>query len=286
MKRGYKVVMVTDGEQAVRETQRLHPHAVVVDLKMPKKDGYQVCAELKSDKEHYYPILLLTAREDVESMVQGLESGADDYIVKPFNEMEFIARVRVMLRLKRLNDELLYANRKLKYLSDHDELTSLYNHRYFVNALDILMSSAASSQRNISLSIFDVDFFKKVNDTYGHLEGDKVLKTMAKHLSDSFPDEFIIARYGGEEFTVIFPDKSMEFAVEATQKVIDGCHKILFKCNGSEYKVAMSAGVCSTDSIESYTPGDLIQEADKLLYQSKKNGRNRLTFFGAADINK
>ncbi len=279
IKRGYKVYMVTDGEQAVRETQRLQPSAVVVDLKMPKKDGYQVCMELKSDKEHYYPILLLTAREDIESMVQGLESGADDYIIKPFNEMEFIARIRVMLRLKRLNDDLLFANKKLKYLSDHDALTSLYNRRYYISALEVLITSAASSGNNLCLAIFDVDFFKKVNDTYGHLEGDKVLKTVANHLSDSFTDDFILARYGGEEFTVLCPNRSMNFMIDACQKIIDDCRKIPFKWKDTEYHVTISAGICCTDVLHSYNSDELIQEADKMLYQAKKNGRDRLVFF-------
>lgn len=276
LKRGYKVHMVTDGEQAVQETQRLQPHAVVVDLKMPKKDGYQVCMELKSDKDHYYPILLLTAREDTESMVQGLESGADDYIIKPFNEMEFIARIRVMLRLKRLNDDLLMANRQLKYLSDHDGLTSLYNRRYFISELDKLITSAASSKANLCLAIFDVDFFKKVNDTYGHLEGDKVLKTVARHLADSFTGDFIFARYGGEEFTVLCPGRSMDFMIDACQKVIDDCRKIPFKYKETEYRVTLSAGVCCTDLLHSYNSDELIQEADKMLYQAKKSGRDCL----------
>ena len=176
-------------------------------------------------------------------------------------------------------------NKKLKYLSDHDELTSLYNHRYFVTSLEKIMRSSASSKTNVCLSIFDVDFFKKVNDSYGHLEGDKVLKTMAQHLSDSFTEDCIIARYGGEEFTAIFPDRSVEFAVKATQQVIEDCHKISFKCQNTEYKVTMSAGVCSTDVLQSYKPGDLIQETDKLLYQSKKNGRNRVTYFGSSLLN-
>ena len=283
-KNGYQIIQVMDGEQAVLETLRQKPHAVVVDLKMPKKDGFQVCMELKKEKHIYFPILLLTAREDIESMVQGLEAGADDYLIKPFIEMEFVARIKVLLRLKRLNDALMHANRKLKYLSSHDELTNLYNHRYFISALDKLVNNARREKNNLCLAIFDIDHFKSVNDTYGHLEGDKVLKIIAQHLSDSFTSDTLLSRYGGEEFTALFPNRPIDFVVNACQKVIDDCKQILFQHNQLNYHITMSAGVSTTDYLESYNPNELIQSADKLLYHSKNSGRNKLTFCGSKEV--
>lgn len=279
MKYGYNVIQVIDGEQAIQETLKQKPSVVVVDLKMPKKDGFEVCLELKKDKKHYFPILLLTAKEDIESLVQGLESGADDYIIKPFNEMEFIARINVLLRLKKLNTDLLLANRRLKYLSTHDELTDLYNHGFFISIFDRLLKEASKEKSNLCFAIFDVDYFKRINDTYGHLEGDNVLKKIGMFLQDSFTTNSILARYGGEEFTAIFPNRELDFVVTACQKVIDDCQKLDFLHDKIKHHVTLSAGISSTECINSYNILELIQSADKLLYHSKNTGRNRLSFY-------
>jgi two-component system, cell cycle response regulator len=276
-KQGYNIIQVSDGEQAVLETFRQKPSAVVVDLKMPKKDGFEVCAEIKRNPSLYIPLLLLTAREDIESLVKGLEVGADDYIIKPFNEMEFVARIKVLLRLKKLNDELMTANRRLKYLSTHDELTELFNHRYVIAMFDKLIRETMENETNLCVALFDIDHFKEVNDNYGHLEGDRVLKVIAQLLTDSFTSDTIIARYGGEEFVGLFPNRSISFVVEACQHVIDDCAKMIFVSEGKEYHLTLSAGVSCTSILNSYRANELIQSADKLLYQSKNNGRNRLT---------
>ncbi len=278
IKQGYKLILVSDGEQAIQQTLQQKPSACVIDLKMPKKDGFEVCREIKKQKDLFIPILLLTAREDIESLVQGLESGADDYIIKPFIEMEFIARIGVLLRLKKLNEELMHANRRLEYLSIHDELTDLYNHRFFIQTLEQLMVQSKKEKSNLCLGIFDLDHFKKVNDTHGHLEGDRVLKLLAEHLISSFTSDTILARYGGEEFTALFPKRSMDFAISACQCAIDDFAKTVLRSGNSSYRITVSAGVTSTDAIKSYTPSDLIQEADRLLYQSKNAGRNKLSF--------
>ncbi|MBN2144809.1 MAG: diguanylate cyclase, partial [Candidatus Aureabacteria bacterium] len=203
--------------------------------------------------------------------------GADDYIIKPFNEMEFIARIRVMLRLKRLNDELMTANRRLKYLSTHDELTDLFNHRYFIAIFDKLIRETMENETNLCLALFDIDHFKQVNDTYGHLEGDRVLKSIAQLLTDSFTSDTVIARYGGEEFVGLFPNRSLSFVVEACQNVLDDCVKMVFVREGKEHHLTMSAGISCTNVLNSYRANELIQSADKLLYQSKNSGRNKLT---------
>ncbi|EKD28577.1 MAG: response regulator/GGDEF protein [uncultured bacterium] len=277
-KSGYKVIQVNDGEKAVTETFNQKPHAVVVDLKMPKKDGYQVCREIKQDKNFYFPILLLTAREDIESMVKGLDSGADDYIVKPFNDMEFIARIRVLLRLKKLNDELLFANKRLEFLSTHDELTDLYNHRFFIQKLNQLFTKSKKEKINLCLAIFDIDNFKHINDSYGHLEGDYVLNKIAKHLNDTFDSDVIIARYGGEEFTALFTNQKNQYAINSCQKVIDACAKLVFNHKDEKYKVTLSGGLSSIDSKDVYNANDLIQLSDQLLYNSKRTGKNKLSY--------
>lgn len=283
LKNGYNVVQVEDGEMAIEETLKQKPSAIVVDLKMPKKNGYEVCYEIKKQKDIYFPTLLLTAREDTESMVQGLESGADDYIIKPFNEMEFIARIRVLLRMGKLNNELLSLNKKLKYLSNHDEMTGLYNHRFFVQKLDSLMKTSKSETSNLCLAMFDIDHFKTINDTFGHLEGDNVLKKVAELIESTLKTAAIIARYGGEEFAVIFDNRSLKFAVSACEEVITKCRKLKFFAKNTSYFVTISGGVACTDFIKNNDSEGLIQAADQLLYSSKKTGRNKLSFSNSAN---
>lgn len=277
-KYNYHVITACDGEQAVNVALSKQPSACVIDLKMPKKDGFQVCKEIKKQKENFIPILLLTAREDIESLVAGLESGADDYIIKPFNEMEFIARIRVLLRLKKLNEELLNANRRLHYLSTHDELTDLYNHRYFIESFNQIVKTAYLEKSDLGLALFDIDHFKQINDTYGHLEGDKVLKKIATLLQDSFTSDTILARYGGEEFVAVFPNRKPEFVINAVQQVINDCAQRVFKFEKFTYRVTLSAGIASTSTTKSYSTRELIQSADQLLYHSKNTGRNKVSF--------
>jgi two-component system cell cycle response regulator len=277
IEQGYRVAQVADGLQAVEATMELQPAAIVVDLKMPKMDGYEVCLHVKQEKNRFIPILLLTAREDIESLVKGLESGADDYIIKPFNEMEFIARIKVLLRLKMLNDDLLEANKKLKYLSTRDELTGMYNHRYFIHMLHKLSKSCQAEAGNLCLVIFDLDHFKKINDTYGHLEGDRALRTISAHLQKSFTKDATLARYGGEEFIALFPNRSQDTVIKEVQACLDSCARITLQCKNQSYHVTLSAGISSSSHIRSYDPNTLIQRADNLLYVSKRSGRNRLS---------
>ena len=195
---GYWVETAVDGAEGVRKAKFFNPDAMVVDLRMPKMDGFQVCEHIrKSGEKEYIPVLLLTAREDVESVVKGLESGADDYITKPFNEMEFIARVKVLLRLKGLQDELHKANKKLERLSIMDGLTGIFNHRYFQEKIYELLKTMRSEKKELVIGLFDLDYFKMVNDTYGHLTGDRVLKKTSEIIQKNIRSKDILARYGG-----------------------------------------------------------------------------------------
>jgi two-component system, cell cycle response regulator len=248
---------------------------------MPKMDGLQVCETIKHlTRVQYIPILLLTARDEVESIVKGLESGADDYITKPFNEMEFIARVKVMLRLKSLQDELQQANKKLERLSIIDGLTGIYNHRYFQEKFQELLDYAKQHQRELVLGLYDLDHFKNVNDTYGHLTGDKVLTKVTEVIQQNIKQNDVLARYGGEEFVVVFAENALEEAFQISAKVLREIEGFEFTSGESKFRLTMSGGLTS------YRPGDeadkdkLIHEADMALYKSKREGRNRITLSG------
>ncbi|MBN1522187.1 MAG: diguanylate cyclase [Candidatus Aureabacteria bacterium] len=275
---GFWVETAIDGEEGIKKAKSFSPDAMVVDLRMPKMDGFQVCENIKQlGKNQYIPVLLLTAREDVESVVRGLESGADDYITKPFNEMEFIARVKVLLRLKSLQDELQKANKKLERLSIIDGLTGIYNHRYFQEKFDDFLAKASKKNEHLVIGLFDLDYFKMVNDTYGHLIGDRVLKKITEILQQNIQQKDVLARYGGEEFVVIFPEATVNETFDVCQKFLKDIENYEFSAGEKTFKLTISGGLAA------YKPGDkadkdrLIHDADMALYTSKREGRNRIT---------
>ena len=275
---GFWVETAVDGEEGIKKAKTFNPDAMVVDLRMPKMDGFQVCEHIKKfGKGQYIPILLLTAREDIESVVRGLESGADDYITKPFNEMEFIARVKVLLRLKSLQDELYKANKKLERLSIIDGLTGIFNHRYFQEKFEELLEDARNKKEPLVIGLFDLDYFKMVNDTYGHIVGDKVLKTIAEIIRKNLKSSDVLARYGGEEFVVIFPNMKLNEAFIICNGILKEIESFKFDANGKSFNLTVSGGLAEYNPESEIDKDKLLHKADMALYTSKREGRNRIT---------
>jgi two-component system, cell cycle response regulator len=203
--RGFTVETATNGEEALARVEENPPHLILLDVMMPVMDGYEVSRRIKgSDSLPFIPIILVTARDSTQDKVEGLDAGADDYLTKPINFPELEARVRSMLRIKRLQDqldeknrELEVANKKLRKLSITDGLTGLFNHRHVHELLHEEIERSKRTGDSIAVAMVDLDRFKKVNDTYGHPTGDVVLYETAEILRDTAREVDMVGRYGG-----------------------------------------------------------------------------------------
>ncbi|MGZ8796859.1 MAG: diguanylate cyclase [Thermoanaerobaculia bacterium] len=274
---GYATMECTTGEEA-REKLKSKPwDLAVLDRKLPDMDGLALCRELKSMaafRTRY--IIMLTGEAEQEDKVEGLELGADDYITKPFQYPELIARVRAGKRIVDLQKELMETNRRLELLSITDGLTKLNNHRYFQDELARTFDESQRYQRPLSLAMIDIDFFKKVNDAYGHAVGDEVLRAVSALFKESVRSTDLVARYGGEEFTVMMPETELNDAITFAEQIRLMIEATPIDTQAGLLKVTISIGVASVPWSSIHDPKDLIVAADKALYRAKKGGRNQV----------
>jgi two-component system, cell cycle response regulator len=240
-------------------------------------DGVSLANRLKQTpqlKSRY--VVMLTGEDDQADKIEGLDLGADDYMTKPFHMPELIARIRAGLRIVALQNELIDANRRLAQLSITDGLTNLYNHRHFQDELAKHFTESMRYDRPLSLALIDIDFFKKVNDTWGHAVGDLVLKNVAAIFGDSIRHSDLAARYGGEEFGVIMPETEMEQAITFAEKIREIVEATPFETEETTVRVTVSIGISSVPHPTIKTPMALIEDADESLYRAKENGRNQV----------
>jgi two-component system, cell cycle response regulator len=289
--RGYHVQTARNGQEALERVQQNPPHLILCDVMMPVVDGFEVSRRLKQDPSlPFIPIILVTARDTAEDVVEGLEAGADDYIAKPYNFKELEARVRAMLRIKHLQDELdlknrelavvvdelELANKRLRKLSITDGLTGLYNHRHVHELLRDEWERSLRSGEPLSVAMLDLDRFKLVNDTYGHPTGDVILYETARILREAAREIDMVGRYGGEEFIVILPSTDEGEAARFAERVRAQVAAHLFRDEANELRMTTSCGVASApdDSLDSCEA--LLKLADTALYAAKQGGRNRV----------
>jgi two-component system cell cycle response regulator len=281
--RGYEVVTATNGEEALASVHDQPPHLILLDVMMPGMDGREVARRIKEDDAlPFIPIILVTALSEADDVVQGLESGADDYISKPYNFRELEARVRAMLRIKTLQDELdqknrelELANKRLKKLSITDGLTELFNHRHVHQLLHEEFERSARTGESIAVVMMDLDRFKAVNDTYGHPTGDVILYETARILQDTAREIDMVGRYGGEEFIAILPETDEEPAANFAERVRRAVEEHVFRDGATEVRMTVSCGVASLhEGVDG--PEGLLKAADEALYQAKHGGRNRV----------
>jgi len=231
-------------------------------------------------------VIMLTGEDDQEAKVEGLELGADDYITKPFQYPELLARIRAGKRIVELQKELIEANKRLELLSITDGLTRLYNHRYFQDELLRAFEESVRYERPLSLAIIDIDFFKKVNDTYGHAVGDEVLKSVSSIFRESVRATDLVARYGGEEFAVMMPETELDDAMTFAEKIRSLVEATIAETQAGPLQVTVSIGVSSAPRTKARSAKELVIHADKALYRAKKNGRNRVEAEKRRDVNR
>jgi two-component system, cell cycle response regulator len=280
--RGYEIETASNGQEALDKVYESPPQLILLDVMMPVIDGFEVSRRIKRDPSlPYIPIILVTARGETEDKVEGLDAGADDYLTKPINFPELEARVRSMLRIKKLQDELDRKNReleevnlKLKELSITDGLTGLFNHRHVHELLQEEYERSKRSGDSLGVAMLDLDRFKQLNDTYGHQTGDLVLSETARILRENAREIDMIGRYGGEEFIAILPDADEEAAISYAERVRQAVEGFVFEHDGTEIRMTVSGGVACGTAAEVDNPDELIRLADMALYEAKGGGRN------------
>jgi two-component system cell cycle response regulator len=279
---GYRVLAARNGREAVDLAGEALPDLVILDVMMPEMDGMEACRLIKDDERtHDIPVIFLSAHGETEMKVSGLGLGADDYISKPFEAEELIARVNVRIRLKRERDELRNnaeeASRRAALAQARavtDALTGLLNRYGLQHVLVREQAEARRYTRPLSCLVIDLDNFKAVNDTYGHLVGDLALQQISGVLREVVRASDTVFRYGGEEFLVLLPETDMEGAVALAEKIRARAASRTYGESGRSFRLTLSAGAgCLRDDESGH---DMIARADMALYHAKEMGRNRV----------
>jgi two-component system cell cycle response regulator len=282
---GYDVVSAEDGNVAWEKLKAPDaPRMALLDWMMPGQNGVDVCRALRKLRpEPYTYILLLTAKDAKESVVEGLESGADDYLTKPFNPQELKARIRVGLRLLDLEDNLVQAREAMRFKATHDTLTGVWNRGAILETLDRETSRSRREGLSLGVLIADLDHFKSVNDTYGHLAGDAVLREVTKKMQTDVRPYDAVGRYGGEEFLVLLPGCNASDTREKAERLRNAIVREPVATPAGNLAVTMSIGGVATADWPEDTANQILQMADLALYRAKEDGRNRTVMAGAAD---
>ncbi len=275
---GYEVVLAGDGKFAWEILQQEQaPPLAILDWMMPGLDGVEICRRIRrADKQRYIYVILLTAKTEQKDLVEGMEAGADDYLTKPFNTHELRVRLRAGRRILDLQEQLLEAQEALREQATHDGLTGLWNR---TTILEILQKEAARSEReNFPLAVLmaDLDNFKMINDTYGHLAGDQVLRESARRMRSNVRTYDAIGRYGGEEFLVVLPGCDESGGVAQAERLRESIGSQPVTTTDGDIPVTCSLGLSWAPRCRPGTRKELLRSADAALYTAKRSGRNRL----------
>ncbi len=272
------VSAISDPQAALFEASETPFELVIVNANFDNYDPLRLCSQLRSlERTRFLPILIITEQGDDDMVIRALELGVNDYIVRPVDPNELVARSLTQMRRKRYNDRLRASVKQTIELAVTDPLTGLSNRRYLDNHLSTLFNRSMARGRPLSVLITDIDRFKQVNDTYGHDAGDDVLREFARRIRSTVRGADLACRYGGEEFVVVMPDTSPEVAAAVAERLRSVVETVpfLLKSTGQELDVTASFGISSRIS-SILTPGQLMKQADLALYEAKTGGRNRV----------
>ncbi len=275
---GYQVITTADGNQAWEVLQQPDaPRMAILDWMMPGLTGPEVCERVRNKGvEPYTYILLLTSKTQKEDVIEGMTAGADDYVVKPFDQQELNVRLRAGRRIIDLQDELLKAQEALRYQATHDALTGVTNR----GRISEILAKSVAETGPLGVIMLDLDKFKTVNDTFGHAAGDAVLVATAQRLSDALSEKDVLGRYGGEEFLVVSrrPPEEMRAFAESLREQLAGAP---VEIGALRLSVTASFGVANRNDSGVAHGNILIKAADDALYEAKKLGRNRVVVAAA-----
>lgn len=277
LRAAYEVVSVADGRQALKALTDSEdaPRLALLDWMMPELDGPSVCRAVRQrHNQGYAYLILLTSRESKEDVVAGLESGADDYLIKPFNTDELKVRLRCGERILELEDRLVEAREEMRFKATHDDLTSLWNRGVI---MDLLARELARSQRENGSTVLvlgDIDHFKTVNDTHGHLVGDQVLREVSRRMLHSVRSYDFVGRYGGEEFLVVLNNCNPDCGFKRADEIRADINDRPIQTDAGPLRITMSFGVLVSRDWGSRPTDELLREVDAALYAAKASGRN------------
>lgn len=275
---GHVIERARTGAEAGKLLEAATPDLIIVNLRLAGEDGLRLCSQFRTkDATRHVPILLTINADDLEELAKGLDLGVTDYLIRPFDRNELLARTRTQIRRRRYHDLLRDLLDKSVSMAYTDALTGVYNRRYMQAHLDRQVMEIADTRKSVSVIMLDLDRFKSVNDAHGHAAGDEVLKEATRRISASIRDFDMVARYGGEEFVVVMPNTDLDVAMAVAERLRQGLESTAFKVDEGEtrLKVTASLGVATTgDPME--TAESLLRRADGALYAAKNAGRNRV----------
>jgi two-component system cell cycle response regulator len=286
VKWSFEVSIATTGTEALQMLERLDaPRLAILDWMMPGMEGVQVCQKLREsgDRKYVY-VLLLTARAQKEDLLQGLESGADDYLTKPFDSQELRARLHVGQRILDLQDQLIAAGEELLYRATHDNLTGMVNRGVIMDTLRRERARQAREGGSFGIVLVDLDHFKYVNDTHGHLAGDDVLREAAQRMMACVRPYDSVGRYGGEEFLIVVPSSNAMGTMGLAERIRRAIEAKPIMTNSIPIAVTASFGVTASVDKSPLDPQEILRLADAALYRAKERGRNRVELARAEDL--
>ncbi|MEE8349919.1 MAG: diguanylate cyclase [Acidobacteriota bacterium] len=270
---GYEAITCSNGVEALQILeQRDGPQLVILDWKMPEMDGIELSRKiLESTTISFTYTIMLTSMKRKSAMAEAIEAGADDFLIKPFDPSELQVRLRAGKRIAELQ-------KKLRFRATHDSLTGLWNHESITNCLYQEIVRAARESTLVGVLLADLDHFKQVNDTYGHLVGDQVLQQTAERMHSVVRPYDVVGRYGGEEFMIVLPMNKSSASDLSTvaERVRRGVGNIPVRTSAGEIPITASVGGVLTQLGEHTDVNSLIQQADAALYQAKRSGRDRV----------
>jgi len=275
---GYEVITVSDGQQAWDVLQRENgPRLALMDWMMPGMEGAEVCRLVRANvHERYVYMVLLSVRSDSEDVVKGMESGADDYIVKPFRVDELHARLRAGERVLALQEKLVEAREALREQATRDGLTGLWNRTAIFDILQNELARSGRSGEPLIVLMADLDGFKPVNDRFGHMAGDAVLRQVAVRMRASVRCYDAVGRYGGEEFLIVLPGCDLSSGLALAERVRHAIAAECFRAGEAEIKLTCSLGAACAIPPAIPHADDLVRDADAALYRAKHQGRDRV----------
>jgi diguanylate cyclase (GGDEF)-like protein len=282
----YEVIAARNGVDAWEVLQADHaPRIALLDWMMPGLDGLEICRRVRArSAKPYVYIMLLTANDKVGNLVEGLESGADDYLTKPFHPQELRARLRVGLRMLDLESGLVEARENLRFKASHDALTSIWNRGAIIELLERELSRARRDGSSVGVLLADIDHFKRVNDTRGHLVGDEVLGAVTGRLKGEVRSYDSVGRYGGEEFLILLPGCDNPKLTAKAEQLVKIVERSSIETSAGPVPVTISIGGIASGGCPHAELKSLLRAADAALYRAKISGRNRSEIAQLSDL--
>ncbi len=285
LKQGHNLIVAEDGERAWKLflQYRESVYMAILDWEIPKIDGIELCKRIRSTEiDHYVYLLILSSKTKKQEIVTGLEAGADDYLTKPFHPEELVARIKVGKRIINLEQSLRKANERLEFLATIDGLTGVLNQRTLLERLKEELVRGARNGHAILLIMLDIDNFKYINDTFGHLSGNRIIVDFINSIKSQLRPYDILGRYGGDEFLIIIPCQDGNIHLDVPERLCSAIKKNKFAIGDQELKITASFGAISILPYIKKDPDKLFYRAlkrvDEALYQAKAKGRNCVVY--------